>query len=113
MYMNTQRYTKTQVRKGRDDLASLLSATRNAAQAEVGTRMHAVSDEGKALMPHIRANNLDAFIITQKDGGYVADFLLKKVSPIHADVFGSPDYMPLPTYADAIAWMGMSAKRVG
>ena len=101
--MNTDRFTQIEIAEGESQLAELLDVFKRkglTGQLPFGARLDKV-------VHHVAPQNFRAFIVTRRDGGWVADLLLHSPLPQSLvrfgspDVLGTPDASPHPTYEEA------------
>ncbi len=95
--MKFDRYTRTEIAEGEAKIKTVLSAFKDnglTGQPPFGARM---DDNWQYLGPH----NYQAFIVTARNGGWVADLLLRTVPQGLPDIMGTPEGFPYPTYEQA------------
>ncbi len=101
--MNADRFTPTEIAEGEARLAKLLNRLSKegfTGRPPFGARLDKIDED-------IAPQNFRAFIITQRNGGWVADLLLHSPlqKPINRygslDVLGTQDVLPYPSYDDA------------
>jgi len=101
--MNIDRFTQIEIAKGEVRLTELLDVFKRkglTGQLPFGARLDKV-------VHHVAPQNFRAFIVTRRDGGWVADLLLHSPLPQSLvrfgspDVLGTPDASPHPTYEEA------------
>lgn len=106
--MNTDRFTQIEIAKGEVRLTEILDVFKRrglTGQPPFGARLD-------KIVHHLAPQNFRAFIVTRRDGGWVADLLLHSPLPESSalygspDVVGTPDALPHPTFEEA-CWAGI------
>jgi len=101
--MNIDRFTQIEIAKGEIRLTAILDVLKRnglTGQPPFGARLDMIAH-------HLAPQNFRAFIVTRRDGGWVADLLLHSPLPQSLvrfgspDVLGTPDASPHPTYEEA------------
>lgn len=95
--MNIDRYTQAEIAQGEALLKTILRTFKKkglTGQPPFGARL---SDAWQYYGPH----NLQAFIVTYRNGGWIADVVLRNVPEGYGDVLGTLERSPFPTYEDA------------
>ena len=91
--MEFDRYTQTEIAEGEAIIETVLSVFKKnglTGQPPFGARL---DDKWQHFGPH----NYQAFIVTARNCGWVADLLLRTVPQGFPDVLGTPEGSPFPT----------------
>lgn len=91
--MTNDCYTKQQVKTGRKLMA----------QVKGGPRRPANPTPAYPPFGYMCAANLDALIVCERAGGWVADVLFKNVPAGYPEVIGTKDAKPMNSYKNALA----------
>lgn len=95
--MVIDRYTPTEIADGEVALATVLDVLKKFGLTGQPPFGAGLDDTWKYYGPH----NYKAFIVTARNGGWVADLVLRKAPQGVYDVMGTPEFLPFPTYEQA------------
>ena len=97
--MVLDRYTPTEIADGEAALAQVLAFMKKHGLTGQPPFGACLDDRWKYYGPQ----NYKAFVVTARNGGWVADVLLRTVPDGSPDVMGTPEFLPFPTYDQAFA----------
>jgi hypothetical protein len=95
------RYEKHELKAGRRFVKDKMPAIMASVKIGEDTALAATSSLGQSLLPHMTRDRIDALVVFQRNGGWMAEAVLKDLPAGLPNVMGTPENMPLGTRKEA------------